>query len=107
MDKTKPLILSILLLGGCAHSVEGIRQEPVHKTYSSAKAPNQVAQCLQERLSGLSAEIGSDYVSVSRENQFGSILINWFIQAAPHGSAIELRRTNSIAGGIDTAEGCF
>jgi hypothetical protein len=104
----RSMILLSLLLGGCATSVGGIRQEPVVQTYSSAKAPRDIAQCLQHIMPGLQVDLGDNYYSVSNRNQFGSILINWLItERSGGGSTIELRKTNSIASGVNRATECF
>jgi hypothetical protein len=97
-----------LVLCGCATSVGGIRQEPVVASYQSAKAPREVAQCLQSKMPGLQLDLGDDYYSVSNRNQFGSILNNWLImERAEGGSLIEFRKTNSIAPGMNEATECF
>lgn len=103
----RPIILSFLLLGGCATSTEGIRAEPVSETYSSAKAPLDIARCLQEQTPGLDLELGDGFVSVSNRNQFGAILMNWLIRETAGGSTIELRKTNSLTGGQAMATRCF
>jgi hypothetical protein len=103
----RPIILSVLLLGGCATSVEGIRAEPVAQTYASAKAPLDIAKCLQEGMPRLDVELGDGFVSVSNRNQFGAILMNWLITETPTGSTIELRKTNSITGGQEMGVRCF
>ena len=103
----RSIILFAFLLGGCANSVGGIRQEPVAQTYNSAHAPKDVAQCLQRIMPGLQVDLGDNYYSVSNRNQFGSILINWFITPENGGSRVELRKTNSIAPGINRATECF
>lgn len=102
------IILIVLLLGGCATTTEGIGREAVNETYASSKPPLDVARCLQEAMSDLDIELFENgAVSVSRRNQFGSVLLNWFIRPSPSGSAIELRKANSLAPGQDRATRCF
>lgn len=103
----RTIIFGTLLLCGCATSTEGIQGEAVNETYTSAKAPLVIARCLQEEMRDLDLELGDGFVSVSRRNQFDSILLNWMIRETPTGSTIELRKTNSIAGGEHRATHCF
>jgi type IV pilus biogenesis protein CpaD/CtpE len=103
----RTVIFCALLLSGCAASTEGIRQEAINASYTSDRPPTEVTRCLQDQISDLQVELGDGYISASKENQFGAILLNWFIQETPTGSSIELRKTNSIAGGEDRAERCF
>lgn len=103
----RPIILSVLLLGGCATSVEGIRAEPVSETYASAKPPLEIAKCLQKGMPRLDVELGDGFVSVSNRNQFGSILMNWLITETATGSIVELRKTNSITGGERMGADCL
>lgn len=104
----RAIIAVSLLLGGCATSVGGIRQEPVFQTYTSTKEPRELAQCLQGIMPGVQVDLGENYYSVSNRNGWGSILINWYItQREGGGSNIEVRRTNSIAPGINRATECF
>lgn len=100
-------VFASLLASACAHSVEGIEQHPVVKSYSSAQAPDVVARCLQSKMPGLHLEIVDGGYSVSNKNQFGAIIMNWRIRQTSTGSTIELRKTNSIAPGVSKAEACF
>lgn len=56
---------------------------------------------------GLDIYPGENEVSVSNKNQFGSILMNWLIRPTLTGSIIDVRKTNSIAPGMNKATSCF
>lgn len=104
----KPIYLAPLLgLTACATTVGGIMKEDVVATYSSAKAPLEVAKCMQAQARGLDIEFPDPNISVSSRNPYGSILINWLIRPTPTGSTIEVRKTSGITPGIAQAETCF
>ncbi len=101
------VVFAALALAGCAHSIEGIEKEPVRETYTSTKAPLVIARCLQEAMPGLDIQIKDGFVSVSNRNQFGAILMNWIVRETATGSAIEMRKTNGIAPGVEKSKVCF
>jgi hypothetical protein len=93
---------------GCAASPDRTREShPVFKSYTSSSAPEVVAKCLQKELPGLNAEFGDGEIVVTNRNQFGTILIAWYIRASGSGSSIDVRRAQSVAPGITKAERCF
>lgn len=101
------LIPLVLLLSACATTPEGIRREAIDQTLASAKSPMEIARCLKDLMPGLDIYPGDHEVSVSNKNQFGSILINWRLIEDGTGSKVEIRRTNSIAPGINRSTRCF
>lgn len=102
------IAIAALALAGCATTSATLAADkpPLH-TYESARAPLDVGRCILARVPGTTIYPGTDLVTVSLHNQFDSILLDWRITPTPKGAHIEVRRTNSLAGGIATAEACF
>lgn len=66
-----------------------------------------VAECLQRLMPGLTVEVAGEGLVIQNRNQFGSILLAWYVSPEGAGSKIDVRRAQKIAPGIKRAEQCF
>lgn len=98
------LTLAAVALSGCATSAHA--GEP-DATYTSAKAPAEIAACVDQIRNTSTREIAPGHFRIQRKNGFGIALVTWNIRATATGSSIEYDAKVGIATGRGDAERCF
>ena len=95
-------------LTGCAGSAERTAAlHPVVASYRSSGPPQEVAKCMQSALPGLHTEFTDQGIVLQNTNQFGTVLMAWYISPDGNGSKIDVRRAQKIAPGMKRATRCF
>lgn len=101
----------LLALAGC--TTGQLLQQPPSRTYHSGKSRAALADCLLNRLAG------SEFRIDSREQRDATLVrasqgltgVTYFLFTIRDdpvgGSAVEMRRANSVAPGLHNAETCF
>lgn len=97
--------LPALALAACATPAHA--GEP-DATYTSAKAPAEIAACIDDLLRhAKSRKLGEGHYEAYRKNGFGMTMVRWDIRATPTGSTIEFHDRIGINSGRDKATRCF
>lgn len=96
--------LPALALAACATPAHA--GEP-DATYTSAKAPAEIAACIDEIRNTKTREIAPGHFRIERKNGIGIALVRWDIRASGTGSTIEYDAKLGIATGKGAAERCF
>lgn len=106
----KPFVaLAFLGLAGCATSAAGIREGKVEKSWTSQKAPQQVAGCVASKLIGSNPVFQDEngaYVVV-RNNGYGIPMVRYDIYSDAGVTKIELRSNVGMFRGSDKLESCL
>lgn len=98
-----------LPLAACATSAAGLAKGDVDATYSSAKAPEDVAGCLANELKADNDlfRLADGHYVLTRKNGYGIPTVRWdFIREADR-TRIELRTSLPVGSGQDKLRGCL
>lgn len=99
------LILAALPLAACSTTAQAGGPDA---TYTSAKAPAEIAACIDDTLRATkSRQVGPGHYEATRKNGFGMVMVRWDIRATPTGSAVEFNDRLGINSGREKAERCF
>ncbi len=100
------LILAALPLAACA--TPATAGEP-DATYTSAKAPAEIAACIADamRVRPKVKSLDGGGLSVVRKNNFGMAMVRWDIRPTATGSTVEFNDRIGINSGREKAERCF
>lgn len=101
------LLFAVLVLGGCATA----QLEAPAKTYHTAKARAEAAECLMNRLASgdfrVHREVGGAATMVRVTGIAGTYFLFTLTDSPAGGTDASVRRANAIAPGLHNAETCF
>lgn len=99
------IALSAFTLAACATPASA--GEP-DATYTSAKAPAEIAACIDDTLRATkSRQVAPGHYEATRKNGFGMVMARWEIRATPTGSTVEFNDRIGVNSGREKAERCF
>lgn len=103
------ILIATLALAGCATSAAGLKKGDVERQWTSAKAPEQVAGCLAEKLIASNPVFKDEqgHHVVVRNNGYGIPISRYDIYAVNGTTRVELRSSISINQGADKLESCL
>lgn len=103
------LVPLALALTGCATSADGIRKGEVEKSWSSQKAPQQVAGCVASKLIGSNPVFQDEdgHYVVVRNNGYGIPMVRYDIFERDGSTTVELRSNLGAFRGSDKLESCL
>lgn len=99
----------MLGLAACATSAAGLRDSSVEQTFTSAKPPEQIANCAADRFRGGGQIMREgDRFVVTRRNGYGAVTTRWdFIPDGQGGTRVELRTSIPINAGTGDVRRCL
>lgn len=100
--------LMLSLTAACATTASGLAETDVERTFESAKAPQQLANCVADRLNGdTEMRNDGDHYWVIRKNGWGAAVTRWDFRPSPTGTAVELRTSIPINAGVGDVRDCL
>jgi hypothetical protein len=103
------IVCALMLLSGCATSAAGLMKGKVEQSWTSDKAPQQLAGCLASKLIGTNPvfQDESGHYVVVRNNSYGIPITRYDIYAVGGRTTVELRSSLSLNKGADKLETCL
>lgn len=99
----------LLVLAGCAHSLDYLAQKPVEAEFTSSKPARQVADCYRQQVYSpmelMEPEPGHFIIPLA--NGYGAQMGRWDFWDTEAGSRIELRSNLAFGEGEDKMKGCL